>query len=90
MEEHKKNRDKVCIACYRKGSPLLSKNDISCVQKFIIRGYYVENLNIPSALCNGCFLLLNKKKSNGHDVNLPTVDSYDPERPTNLLRSTTV
>ena len=88
-EEHKKNRSKVCIVCHRKGSRSLSNNDIESVKKFVIKDYNVEDLDFPSALCNGCYLLLNKK-AKGFEVQLPIVASYDPERSKSLRSSSSV
>ena len=55
---------------------------MDAIEEFVIDGY-TDNFYFPTGLlCGGCHLLLNKK-SNGLDVELPTVINYDPERPTN-------
>ena len=59
------------------------------VKKFVIKDYNAEDLDFPSALCNGCYLLLNKK-AKGFDVQLPIVASYDPERSKSLRSSSSV
>ena len=72
-ESHNKNRMKVCVVCYRKGKRSLSSKDIEAVREYVINGYDVNNRYFPGALCNGCYLLLNKKR-NGLSVTLPVVE----------------
>lgn len=75
--EHNKCRSRVCILCYRKGTRSLSLTDVGAIQEFVIEGYSVDNYLFPSAICNGCYLILSKKR-NGQNVKFPEVDTYDP------------
>lgn len=79
FDSHESARHRVCVLCYRKGSRKLSPNDISFISDNIIQDYSPNNPDFPAAICNGCYLLLSKKR-NGQEVRLPEVDSYDPRR----------
>lgn len=81
--DHERCRLKVCVLCYRKGSRKLSATDIAAINEFVIDGYDVNNPDFPASLCNGCYLLLSKRR-NGHDIDLPCFDDYDPQRPRDL------
>ena len=80
---HEVCRKKVCILCYRKGSNNIGPSDIETIKAHVIDGYDVTNSNFPAGMCNGCQLLLSKKRNN-QDIILPLVDDYNPNRPTNL------
>lgn len=83
-DKHEACRHRVCVICYRKGQRPLSDIDITAVQEFVIANYNVKNPDFPAALCNGCHLLLCKKR-NGHNIKLPDmIEDYDPKRPIQL------
>ena len=86
IEKHEKCRKKVCIICYLKGDRHISQKEFDYIKLNVIYGLSSDNSDFPSGLCNGCQLLLNKQ-INGHDISLPKVESYDPERPL-ILRDT--
>ena len=81
--DHERCRMKVCVLCYRKGCRNLSDTDIAAIREFVIEGYDVNNSDFPASICNGCYLLLSKKRR-GHDIDLPSFVDYDPQRPRDL------
>ena len=70
---HNKNRKKVCVVCYRKGKRPLSERDVEAIKEYCITDYNINDQTFPAALCNGCYLLLNKKR-NGQRVIIPKVE----------------
>ena len=54
---------KVCVVCSRKATRnSLSENDIREIVTFVDKDYDESDPAYPTGLCNGCHLLLNKKK----------------------------
>ena len=84
LEDHIRCRKRVCVMCYRKGSKSISKKEVEYIQTNLINGFTLDNLDFPSALCNGCHLKLHNNMM-GKETELPIVLNYDPERP-QLLR----
>ena len=80
LDEHIICREKVCVACYRKARRINGR-EVRSVQDVLIESYRNDDLDFPSRICDGCHLLLEKKKIK-EDTVLPQVDSCDPERPT--------
>ena len=69
-------RAKVCVVCSRKATRnSLSENDIREIVTFVDKYYDKNDPAYPTGLCNGCHLLLNKKR-NGHDVIIPINQTY--------------
>ena len=86
LDKHANYREKVCVVCYRKAKRKMNDREVNAVKDFLIEGYEFDNLDFPSGICNGCHLLLEKRRADENTV-LPQVDSYDPERPKILRNS---
>lgn len=82
--DHERCRYKVCVVCYRKGNRKLSSTDISTINDHVIEGYDIGNPDFPASLCNGCYLILSKRRNGHENIEIPFVDDYDPLRPTDL------
>ena len=80
MSDHNTCRKKVCVICLRKGKRVrnLSNTDIKSIKDYVNANYNVDDPDSPCGLCNGCYLLLNKK-CNGADIVLP-VQQFKPDR----------
>ena len=76
----------MCVLCYEKGKRNISEKVEEYIKTNLIDGFSKDNLDFPSALCNGCYLLLHNKMT-GKEANLPHVHSYDLERPQMLRDS---
>ena len=86
LDEHANHREKVCVVCSRKVKRKMNDRKVNAVKDFLIEGYDRDNSDFPSGICNGCHLLLEKRRTDESTV-LPQVDSYDPERPKILRNS---
>ena len=88
MNYHEASRSKVCVICSRVATrkKALSVNDIKSLKEFIDNGYNYHDPDYPTGICNGCYLLLNKKR-NGHDVTIPINQTYKSECRLLFLRS---
>ena len=84
LDNHEKCHGAVYIICYKKEKRALTTTQIELIQEHLTDGFDIENQDFPSAICVNCNILLNGKISKRYVV-LPTVESYDPERPQPLL-----
>ena len=82
-EYHEKNRNKVCVVCYRKGQRSLSQKEADAIEEHLIQGYKKSNQDFPCAICEGCHLLLSRKIAS-KNVCFPVIESYDSNRPKSL------
>jgi len=79
---HERSRKRVCAVCYRKGNRSISDRDLEAIRMYAVEGFDRENPEFPCGLCNGCHLLLSKRRIDD-SVLLPLAEDYDPSRPLN-------
>ena len=78
--EHEKNRKRLCVVCSRLANRKkpLSMADINAIKEYVDNDFNPDNPDYPCALCNDCYLLLNKKR-NGHNVVIKIEQRYKSE-----------
>ena len=80
MGGHEIDRTKICVVCSRHASRKkpLSDADIKSIKEYVDNEFNPDNPDYPCALCNGCYLLLDKKR-NGNDVVIKIDQEYKPD-----------
>ena len=61
FDDHMRCQGMVCVVCYRKGEKRILDKELEYIQKQLIDGFSRDNLDFPSALCNGCHFLLQQQ-----------------------------
>ena len=88
MSDHEQSRRKVCVICSRKATVKLplSEKDVTLIKELVDNEFTCDDPDYLCGLCNGCYLVLNKKRSR-HDVELSIIQVYKSVSRSRFLRS---